>query len=847
MLRAEAEAGREGLVSRPACDEGHEARRAAARTAERSFVAGDPARVVSRIVLQSRRRILPVVLRSHLAVARIALGSCLLSSSPSASDDRLPPDPIPQMLETPALPRAVPDPAGRALLLAEPAPPSRIDDLASNAIELAGSWIDPRTNARADARTYSGFVLKQLAHPHVETSLAHPDGLEFGLPIWSPDGLHFASSLVGPHGTELWLGDVDLPGPRRLVGPVLNESFGRACRWMPDSRYLLCRVLVEERDGPRTAAPASFREDLLLRHLASQLALVDAASGSLHRIGPVALIETAAPSPDGSYLLVSRIPDPGSLRVAASAPRITEIWDVAGRAIRRLDGPSLLAGSDLAKRGFRWAAGEPAGVVWAEALPSGEGEATDGARDRLVRLTAPFENRPTEFMRLHGTFSGIDWISPGNRAIVHEYERSGRRIRSWLVRPDAPDELLWDRSADDAYSHPGTPLRVPGSALDGEVASHAGAILLAGAGASAAGARPFLDRLDLTTLESERLWESSPSRHEEVVDLLSAGDLRFLVRHESRSTPPNYAVLELDEASHEPSMRDLTAIDARSLPLRSAERRVLEYERADGVPLAGTLYLPADRVEGERLPLLIWVYPAEHASPQTAAQAARSPHRHADVRGLSPLPLVTQGFAVLIAAMPVVGDSETANDTFVEQIVANARAAIDAAVAAGVGDRQRVAVGGHSYGAFAAVSLLANSDLFAAGVALSGAYNRTLTPFGFQTERRTLWQAPETYLRMSPFLQAHRIKAPLLLVHGEHDDHPGTPPEQSILLYRAVRENGGTARLLLLPREGHRYRAKESTLQVLAEFVAWLDHYLKPEAVGSDPQRVGSPDEDPSG
>jgi dipeptidyl aminopeptidase/acylaminoacyl peptidase len=307
--------------------------------------------------------------------------------------------------------------------------------------------------------------------------------------------------------------------------------------------------------------------------------------------------------------------------------------------------------------------------------------------------------------------------------------------------------------------------------------------------------------------------------------VLSPADGSFLLRHESPSDPPNHAVLDVRDGS----VRNLTRGRDPSPELRAADRRVLRYTRAVGVPLAAVLHVPPGRVPGERLPLVLWAYPTNHHDSETTDQLPDSSQRFLQVEGLSPLLLATQGYAVLSpVAMPVVGDPDAANDSFVEQTVENARAAVAAAVAAGVADPDRVAVIGHSYGAFMAVTLLVHTDLFRAGVAMSGSYNRTLTPLGFQTERLSLWEAPATYLHMSPFLRADRLAGPVLLIHGERDERPGTPVEQSRMLYDAIRATNGTARLVVLPFEGHVYRARESVLHVLAEMVAWLDRHVKP-------------------
>jgi dipeptidyl aminopeptidase/acylaminoacyl peptidase len=178
--------------------------------------------------------------------------------------------------------------------------------------------------------------------------------------------------------------------------------------------------------------------------------------------------------------------------------------------------------------------------------------------------------------------------------------------------------------------------------------------------------------------------------------------------------------------------------------------------------------------------------------------------------------------------MPIVGrDKAEPNDTYISQLVSSAKAAVDELVKRGVGDADRVAVGGHSYGAFMAANLLAHSDLFRAGIARSGAYNRTLTPFGFQSEERTLWQAPQAYLEMSPFMHADRIKVPLLLIHGEADNNTGTYPMQSERFYQALQGHGGVARLVMLPHESHSYRARESILHMVWEMDRWLEQHVR--------------------
>ncbi|HCR94738.1 MAG TPA: peptidase S9 prolyl oligopeptidase, partial [Oceanicaulis sp.] len=352
-----------------------------------------------------------------------------------------------------------------------------------------------------------------------------------------------------------------------------------------------------------------------------------------------------------------------------------------------------------------------------------------------------------------------------------------------------------------------------------------GAMFFTGDGASPDGDRPFLNRVDFNTFETTELWRNAGENYEEVIDILSDDGARFLTSYEDPETPPNVYLREGD------GMRAITAFENPYPQLNAIRKELITYEREDGVPLSATLYLPADYQEGDKLPLLIWAYPLEYNSASDAGQVRGSQYRFSRVAGTSPRFMVTQGYALLEdATMPIVGDDpETVNDTFVHQLVLSAEAAIADSVERGYGDGERVAIAGHSYGAFMTAHLLAGSDLFRAGIARSGAYNRTLTPFGFQSERRTYWEAPESYYRLSPFMHANDIDEPMLMIHGQMDNNSGTYPIQSERMFAAVKGNGGTARLVMLPYESHGYRARESVLHVLAESIDWLDTYVKPE------------------
>jgi dipeptidyl aminopeptidase/acylaminoacyl peptidase len=430
-------------------------------------------------------------------------------------------------------------------------------------------------------------------------------------------------------------------------------------------------------------------------------------------------------------------------------------------------------------------------------------------------------------MKVRHRFSGLSWLAEKDRALLTEIDRD-RRWRTTsvvdLARPKEPRKVLFDLSINDAYGDPGRPMTTTRPDGVTTVLQDGDSIYLVGQGASREGSRPFLDRLDLKTGRKDRLFRCADHAYEMPLEFVGESRTRIVISHESRSEPRNEFTVDLASGT-----RTKLTDDRDPAPRLSAARKeLITYRRGDGVPLSGNLYLPADYKPGTRLPLIVWAYPLEYSDPGTAGQVRTSPDMFPRVAGASELFFVLRGYALLDnATMPVVGDPETMNDTFVEQIAASAAAAIETLDKKGVIDPRRVGVGGHSYGAFMTANLLAHTDLFAAGIARSGAYNRSLTPFGFQSERRNYWEATALYTKVSPFAHAHKINEPILLIHGEADNNTGTFPVQSERLFDAIQGNGGTARLVMLPHESHGYRARESVLHVTAEMLEWADRHVK--------------------
>ncbi len=779
-------------------------------------------------------------------------------SAPASDGYRLPPAEVVAIVDAAPTPGFSVSPTGELALHVDRAALPSILELAEPFVPLAGARIHPRRYEQRRTNYARGFALQQISKEGwgiVRT----PEGGGLGTPRWSPDGTHFAFTRSIADGVELWVADTRDGKCRRLVGPRLNDVLGASFGWWSGSERLWVRLVPSGQGAPpsapavpggpivsetagRTAENRTYQnllqsphDEALFEHYGTvQLAVVEV-GGRLRELGAPGLYAEVDPAPDGRHLRVERLVGPWSYDVPSSRfARRIEVWDGAGKLLATVaelpvadDVP--IGGVSRGPRALAWRDDRPATLVWAEALDGGDPKLKVPHRDRLLELPAPFTAAPRELLRTEQRFSGLRALERPGWMLVDEFDRDRRWRTTRLVRFDEPGvapRVLFDRSMHDRYGDPGTPVRITRPDGTRPIRVVAGGVLLVGDGAGPDGERPFLDHLELDTLHARRLFESPAEAHTTPVEVLIEGDQprALVLRRESPTEPPNYQRLEL--ASGE--SRALTAFPDPHPQLTGIHKELVRYEREDGVPLSGTLYLPPGHVPGTRLPLVVWAYPVEYSDASVAGQVRGTTNRFTRLAGTSPLMFLTQGYAVLDnAAMPVVGDPETMNDTFVEQTVAAARAAIEYLDGRGLVDPERVAVGGHSYGAFMTANLLAHSDLFRAGIARSGAYNRSLTPFGFQSERRKLWEAPEAYVRVSPFFQAHRIDEPILLIHGEVDDNSGTFPIQTQRLYHALQGLGGTARMVLLPHESHGYSARESVLHVLAESIEWLDRHVK--------------------
>ncbi|HKR58766.1 MAG TPA: prolyl oligopeptidase family serine peptidase [Pyrinomonadaceae bacterium] len=795
----------------------------------------------------------------------------LLALSAAAQDGykKAPPE-VSSILSAPVTPTAFVSPSRDNMLLATGLRYPPLADLAEPMLRLAGQRINPNTNG---PHRYSYFValsLKRLAND-AEVKITLPPGAKISAPIWSADGKRFVFTNTTATGTEVWSGDATSGEVKKLKDVRVNTTTGEPLQWMPDNRTLIVLLVPTKRTVPApvnvprepnwqesSGRPGPVRtfqdllktpydEDLFEYYATAQIAFIDSASGKITTVGTPAIFRSVDVAPDGNHILVGRIHRPFSYLYPDFAfPRDVEVWDSKGKVIHKLASLPLADqvptdGVPTGPRNYRWRPTEPATLIWVEALDGGDPKKKVSHRDRVLMLKAPFSGTPGEIYKTEQRFAGMQFGEKAGLTLVSDYDRDKRWIRTFMLDIDRNDsgKMIWSRSIQDRYGDPGSPVtrllhgNMRAILQDGEW------ILLNGAGASPEGDRPFLDRFNLTTLKSERVFRSEGNSYEYVVANLSDDGKKFITRRESPSETPNYHLFDVSMSTIQHKV--LTKFPDATPQLSGIKKQLVTYNRADGVQCSFTLYLPPNYKAGTRLPTVVWAYPLEFTDASTAGQVTGSTQRYTQLIGPTHLFFLLQGYAVLDnATMPVVGDPETVNNTYIEQIVMSAKAAIDKAAEMGVTDPERVGVGGHSYGAFMTANLLAHSDLFRAGIARSGAYNRTLTPFGFQSERRTIWEAPDLYIKVSPFMVAHKINEPILFIHGEADDNSGTFPIQSERMYQAVRGNGGTVRLVTLPLEAHGYSSRETIEHVLYEMIGWFDKHVKNAPPRTKEQRAAT-------
>jgi dipeptidyl aminopeptidase/acylaminoacyl peptidase len=775
----------------------------------------------------------------------------------------LPPDDILSMADAPATPSISIQPQNKLMLLIDNPGMPGIDEFVADEFRLAGVRFNPATNGPSREIYHTGISLANIDG----TNERRLEGLPFPSRIskirWSPDGRKIAFLNTHCDVIELWVADAATSVAAKVTGDGINDILGSSFTWLSDSKTIVYTAVPGNRGEPPASpsipagpviqenigrqAPARTFQDLLSNshdeelfeyHATSQIIKINIDGGERIPLGDPGIFPNISASPDGKYLMIHRIRRPFSYLVPYFRfPYDVEITDLNGDLVRLVariplmeEVPRGFGATYPGPRSFTWRNDAAATIFWVEALDGGDPALEVPFRDQLVWMASPFKSDPRRGLKLELRFGGIIWGND-NLAVINEHWRSDRRMITSFFNPLTHNgkTVIWDRSTEDGYGNPGsfqTNINENGFPVL-QYDRRGRSLFLFGSGASPDGNRPFVDEFRIRDHTITRLWRSESPYYEVPVRLLDHQPRKLLTRRESVDEQPNFFIRDISSGN----LSQVTFFPDPQPQLRAVSRQMIHYQREDGVNLTGELYLPAGynpETDGP-LPAILWAYPREFLSPDAAGQVSGSPYAFKRAGNSSVVLFVTQGYAVLDnAGFPIVGEGDSEpNDTFIEQLVSNASAAIDKIVEMGVADRERIAVSGHSYGAFMTANLLSHSNLFAAGIARSGAYNRTMTPFGFQAEERTYWEAPEIYFRMSPFSYAHQVQAPLLLIHGSADNNSGTFPMQSERYYNALKGHGVTTRLVMLPYESHGYVARESILHVLWEYSMWLDQYVK--------------------
>ncbi len=736
-----------------------------------------------------------------------------------------------------------------------------VEELAMPEYRIAGMRINPNNYSPSRQTFINNFSLKNIKTNKTLVITGLPSPLYAGSVSWNPSETKIVFTNTTPTRVDLYVIDVVAGKATKVNKQALNSIMGGGATWV-DDLTLLYRVITKAASlaptrpltpkGPTIqqnlgkAAPVATLQDLIKSPFDEQLfeffatsQLVQNKAGVETPIGKPAIYSGVSLSPDKNYMMVRTVKKPFSYLVSAGGfPSELNITDRAGKVIKMLaDLPSSEvrpSGYDNVQnvpRGFDWRDDEPASIVWAMPLDSGLIKKDLEFHDVILQLSAPFTGLPKELFKTKMRYSATSWGN-ASLALVRENSRIKQMSRLSSFNPTTGKlEILYELSSNDAYNNPGFPVTEKnkfGKQVILTTDNGTKLLLNNTTGASSKGDLPFLAKFDLTTKKSEILWRCKEGTFEMVTDVLDPQKLVLLTRRESQKDVPNYFIKNLVLRMAD---QQITNFANPYSQLEGVKKEKISYKRADGIDLTGDLYLPKgyNKEKDGPLPVLIWAYPREFNSAADAAQIRGSQDKFTTISSGGPLFFVTQGYAILDnAEMPIVAkDGKKPNDTFVEQLKLNAEAAVNKLSEMGVGDKNRMAVGGHSYGAFMTANLLAHTNLFKAGIARSGAYNRTLTPFGFQNEDRTYWDAPQLYYEMSPFSYANKIKTPILLIHGEMDDNQGTFPINSERLFNAIKGFGGTTRFVYLPYEAHGYRGKENILHMLWEMNTWLNTYVK--------------------
>ena len=778
---------------------------------------------------------------------------------------QLPPTSILQLADYERAPQVSIDTKKEYILFSYRSTYKNLEDLNQKEMSMGGLRINPATNIASATNYINNLKVRKVREIEPVQVEGLPDHPLIAFVTWSPDEKKIAFTNTTKHGVELWVLDIALAKARKLTQANVNANLGNPFNWFRNSKQLLVRLLPETRpqlvnaenevvSGPIISVSDGSKSQNrtypdLLRNATDEVNFVTLATSELHTVdldGNARLFKEAdmfaneSFSPDGKYLLSTTLRKPFSYIVPLHRfPMLSVVYDSDGNAIKTVNEAPL---SEVLPKGFmavrsgkrqmNWRSDEPATLYYVEAEDGGDPKNKVDFRDAVYLWNAPFINAPILLTKTIQRFSNIIWGN-ATTAILQDEWYDTRNEKTYLIDPTKPGEpgkIINDRNFQDIYSDPGTFETWKNKYGKYVLAIAENCLFRIGDGHTHQGQFPFIDSLDLDTLKTKRLYQSAyTDKIEEIFDIEHYHKGEALVRIQSKNEFPNYYFRSFRKKD---ALTQVTHFQNPFESIKDVHKEVIKYKRADGVELSGTLYLPSDynrEAKTEKLPLLIWAYPAEYKDKFSAGQSSANSNEFTYPYYGSFVYWVTRGYAVLDdAAFPIIGEGKTEpNDTFIEQLVSNAQAAINAVDSLGYINREKVAVGGHSYGAFMTANLLTHCNLFTCGIARSGAYNRTLTPFGFQSEQRNYWDAPDVYNQMSPYMTADKMKTPILLVHGEADNNPGTFTLQTERYFQALKGLGAPARMVILPKEQHAYVARENILHLLWEQDRFLEKYLK--------------------
>lgn len=740
-----------------------------------------------------------------------------------------------------------------------------LQDLNQEEMRLGGLRINPITNISSTTTFINNIKVKKVSDKVESDVKGLPANANISNLSWSPDESKMAFTHTTENGNELWILDLKTTTAKKLTDAVLNANLGNPITWYKNSEKLLIKTLPANRPALIDASKAIPKgpivstaeegvvsqnrtyQDLLKNKtdeanfetlVTSELYTVDL-NGNKKLFKEADMYAGESFSPDGNYILLTTIEKPFSYLVPLNRfPMKTHAYDSNGNAIALVNDiplneimPKGFMAVRKGKRSMSWRADKPASLFFVEALDEGDPANVVEKRDALYSWDAPFNNSPELLTKTTQRFAGIIW-GDETTAIVYDQWYDTRNIKTYLFNPSTKEDLkvIWDRNSQDIYSDPGSFQTKKNQFGRYTLQKEGNKMFLIGDGYTRDGQFPFIDEFDAQTMQTKRLYQANHTdKIESISEIIDIKKGEILVNIQSKNDYPNYYFRNI---KNKRGLKQITFNENPFESIKDVHKEVIKYKRKDGVELSGTLYLPAGynrKNPTEKLPLLIWAYPAEYKDKNSAGQSTANPNEFTFPYYGSFVYWAAKGYAVLDdAAFPIIGEGdEEPNDTFIEQLIMNAEAAIDAVDQLGYIDRKRVGVGGHSYGAFMTANLLSHTDLFACGIARSGAYNRTLTPFGFQREQRNYWEVPEVYNRMSPFMNAEKMKTPMLLVHGEADNNPGTFTLQTERYYQALKGLGAPVRMVILPKESHSYFAKDNILHLLWEQEQFLDKHLK--------------------